>query len=143
MIKVTDVNGQAALEVSFITDEPFLLFENKAIEVECCLLNAGIRISVTTLFNRSDLEHFALSLMAMHRDLTPGTSTTLWSTKGNVAIRVLMVDRGAVAINCILSDVNRPATDAGFARISIDQTFLTQLARQTLELSKSSTPWSN
>lgn len=143
MLKVLDPQGIADFEIKFITDEPFLLHENRTIQAECCISGTGGTHGVVTLLNRQDLRKFSLNLETMHKDLIPGSEASLWSAHGNLALRVFMADKGMVTFNCILSDLERNSMKGLFAQIVIDQSYLPGLSEQTNELSKTTTPWSN
>lgn len=143
MIKIVSLDSKTIVEISFATNEPFFLFGASQMRATCCLTQGGRKLSVEADYDRKNLFDFGLELLTMHRNLTPGASTSIWSSQGNVAISVLLGERGSVLFKCILVEHGSSNERGLCAKVVVDQTYLPEIANQAQELSKETTPWSN
>ena len=133
MLKIVSLNSREAIEIAILNRGAPDLSADSKISTICSLTRGGWDLSVEALYSRKRLRIFRDELLAMHRELSIGQAASIWSAQGNVAISIVLAERGSVAFRCVLSG---PRIDKGlFAQGLIDQTYLPEIARQVDELS--------
>lgn len=125
MLKIASLSSREFLEISLLNRCGPDLSADPTILTACSLTRGGWDLSVEARYSRRSLRAFRDELLAMHRELSKGKVASIWSVEGNVAISMVLGERGSVAFKCVLSG---PRVDQGlFAQGLIDQTYLPEI----------------
>jgi hypothetical protein len=143
MISITTPDGSGVIEVTFVGNDPFGVYGADFIRVDCHLMYRGQSVRTEAIYTRESLVKLGRELSEIHRELNIGAATSLWSSQGNVAITFVLGIRGSVLVSAILVEVDRRSPRGLFAHVTLDQTYLPEIARQAEELSREYTSYSD
>jgi hypothetical protein len=143
MISISCPDGSSVVEVSFAGNDPFVVYGADFIRVDCHLMHRGQSARTEAIYTRDSLVKLGRELSKLHSELNSGAGASVWSSQGNVAISFVLGIRGSLLVSVILVEVNRRSPRGLFAQVTLDQSYLPEIARQAEELSREYTRYSD